>query len=138
MKVKEFKHPIKILIEAPVNPSERISKVNHAISNLILHPVDSTETKNDKITLNFDDIQIMHSIYQQFRIRKILGVARRLLHLNQSNNTSWLFFNKQAAFAKVVVLCGEYDDSPLGPIKISFSSVKLEEFIEWIAPRSNH
>ena len=88
--------------------------------------------------MNFDDIQIVHSIYQQFRIRKILGVARRLLHLNQSNNTSWLFFNKQAAFAKVVVLCGEYDDSPLGPIKISFSSVKLEEFIEWIAPRSNH
>ena len=63
MKVKEFKHPIKILIEVPVNPSEKISKINQSISNLILHPVDSTETKNDKITLNFDDIQIMHSIF---------------------------------------------------------------------------
>ena len=117
------------------NLSEKISKINHSISNLISHSVNSTEIKDDMITLKFNDIQIMYSIYQQFRIRKILGVARRLLNLNQNNNTSWLFFNKQAAFAEVVVLCDEYNDSPLGPIKFSFSSINLEEFIEWLAPR---
>ena len=135
MKVEEFKYPIKILIEVPINPSEKISKINNAISNLILQSVNDIEIKDDGVILETNEIQVLHSIYQQFRIRKILGVARRLLYFNQNNNTSWLFFNKQAAFTKIVVLCEEYNDSPLGPIKISFSSRNLEEFIEWIAPR---
>jgi predicted RNA binding protein with dsRBD fold (UPF0201 family) len=44
---------------------------------------------------------------------------------------TWFFVNKQAAFADVVAIVENEDESPLGPIKISINGCTLELVNEW-------
>jgi predicted RNA binding protein with dsRBD fold (UPF0201 family) len=51
---------------------------------------------------------------------------------NLDNNSTWFYLNKQAAFAEKIAICGESDESPLGPIKIVLTSNHIEEIIDWL------
>ncbi len=51
---------------------------------------------------------------------------------NLTNNSTWFYLNKQAAYADKIAICEESDESPLGPIKIVLSSNNIERIIEWL------
>ena len=62
--------------------------------------------------------------------RQIINVLSRIMKSNMTNNSTWFYLNKQAAFVDVVALCNEADESALGPIKIILNSNDIEEIIE--------
>ena len=66
------------------------------------------------------------------RSRKTKSAYRRHLMRNMAEDSTWFYLNKQAAFANVIVLCDEADESPLGPIKVVLHSTNIEDVIEWL------
>ena len=64
--------------------------------------------------------------------RRITNTYRRILNQNLSNNSTWFFLNRQAAYVDVVALCNEEDESPLGPIEIVLDSDQIEQVIDWL------
>ena len=64
--------------------------------------------------------------------RKSQNSYRRQLNHNLIDETTWFYLNKQAAFANVVALCSEAEESPMGPIKVIISSKNVENIIEWL------
>jgi len=63
-----------------------------------------------------------------------MGVARRLLLKNASEESSWVYLNKQAAYMKIVNICEDESESPLGPLKMTFKCRDPLKLIDWIAP----
>ena len=49
-----------------------------------------------------------------------------------TDDSTWFYLNKQAAFASVITLCDEVDESSLGPIKVVLHSTNIENVIEWL------
>jgi hypothetical protein len=66
--------------------------------------------------------------------RNIKKTFLRILKSNMSDNTTWFYLNKQAAFVNVVAFCDEANESPLGPIKIILESNDIEKTIQTIIP----
>ena len=133
LKIKPFDHPLKIIIEAQVNPSEDANKVKIAIQNLIKH-IEPNLSQKDKITTSTNDEKSLYLIYEQIRAKQTLAVARRLLLANMTQDSTYLLLNKQAAFMGSLNICEEERESPLGPIKIIIQSPYINEFIDWLAP----
>ena len=51
---------------------------------------------------------------------------------NMTEDFTWFYLNKQAAFANAITLCDEADESPLGPIKVVLHSKNIEDVIDWL------
>jgi predicted RNA binding protein with dsRBD fold (UPF0201 family) len=47
-------------------------------------------------------------------------------------DSTWFYLNKQAAFANVIALCDEADESSLGPITVVLHSKNIEDVIDWL------
>ena len=127
-----FNYPITVLVEAIVNHSESNEKVKYSIHNLF--PIlEIKVSKKIPMTLvgKTTNIESLFTVYHQIQARQISGVVRRLLRVNTSNKQTWLYLNKQAAFMKILAICEEYNDSPLGPIRLIIISHWLSEFIDW-------
>jgi len=54
------------------------------------------------------------------------------LEWNRKGNLSWFFLNKQAAYSGVISLVERYEESPLGPIKVTIISNNLDKITEWL------
>ncbi|MEM3538926.1 MAG: RNA-binding domain-containing protein [Nitrososphaerales archaeon] len=132
MKIKPFNLPLKITIEAQVNPSEDTEKVKIAIQNIIKF-IEPNISQN-KIIASTNDEKSLYLIYEQIRDKQILAVVRRLLLTNISQNETYILLNKQAAFMGRLNVCEDENESPLGPIKLIIQSPYIEEFINWLAP----
>jgi predicted RNA binding protein with dsRBD fold (UPF0201 family) len=66
------------------------------------------------------------------RSKSSLGVLRKLLDWNRTGNVTWFYLNKQAAYAGVISLAENYEESPLGHIRITVTSNDLDKLIEWL------
>jgi predicted RNA binding protein with dsRBD fold (UPF0201 family) len=132
LKTKPFTLPLKVMVEAEVNPSEDANKVKTAIQNIIKQ-IELNFSQN-KIIASTNDEKSLYLIYEQIRDKQILSVARRLLLTNMVQNTTYLLLNKQAAFMGCLNICEDENESPLGPIKLIIQSPYIDEFIEWLAP----
>lgn len=123
---------IKYKIDAycSIYPSEDPKKVEKAVSNVL----DDVEIKINKDTLKAtsQNIKSLNKIYETIHSHKTQKIYRRHLHRNLMDDSTWFYLNKQAAFAQVVTLCDEADESPLGPIKVILSSKNIESLIEWL------
>jgi len=113
-----------------INTSEDINKVRTAVSN-ILTDVDEKIT-GDSLVANSNNYESLTKIYETMRSRKTKSAYRRHLMRNMTEDSTWFYLNKQAAFANVTVLCEEADESPLGPIKVVLHSTNIEDVIEWL------
>ena len=69
---------------------------------------------------------------ETMRSRKTKSAYRRHLMRNMTEDSTWFYLNKQAAFTNVVALCDEEGVSPLGPIKVVLHSTNIEDVIEWL------
>ena len=120
----------KISIYCTINESEDTNKVRTAVSN-ILTDIDEKITDNSLVA-NSNNYESLTKIYETMRTRKIKSAYRRHLMRNMTEDSTWFYLNKQAAFANVIALCDEEDQSPLGPIKVVLHSKNIEDVIDWL------
>jgi len=86
----------------------------------------------DSLVANSNNYESLTKIYETIRSRKTKSAYRRHLMCNMTEDSTWFYLNKQAAFADIAVLCDEADESPLGPIKVVLHSTNIEDVIEWL------
>ena len=120
----------KISVYCNINESEDVNKVKTAISN-ILTDMDET-TDDNSFVANSSNYESLTKIYEAMRTRKTKTAYRRHLMRNMTEDSTWFYLNKQAAFANAVVLCDDESESPLGPIKIVLHSKNIEDVIDWL------
>jgi predicted RNA binding protein with dsRBD fold (UPF0201 family) len=73
----------------------------------------------DNIEATCTGILSLHHIRVGVRSKSTLGVLRKLLEWNRKGNLTWFLLNKQAAYEDVISLVEDYEESPLGPIKVT-------------------
>ena len=120
----------KVSAYCTINASEDVNKIRTAISNFLID-MDEKIT-GDSLVANSSNYESLTRIYETMRSRKSKSAYRRLLMRNMANNSTWFYLNKQAAFANVIALCDEADESPLGPIKVVLHSKNIEDVIDWL------
>ena len=113
-----------------INASEEMEKVRTAVSN-ILTDMDEKIT-GDSLVVNSSNYESLTKIYETMRSRRTKSAYRRHLMRNMAKDSTWFYLNKQAAFANVIALCDEADESPLGPIKVVLHSKNIEDVIDWL------
>ena len=107
-----------------------MNKVRTAMSN-VLTDMDEKITGNSFIA-NSDNYESLTKIYETMRTRRTKSAYRRHLMRNMTEDSTWFYLNKQAAFVDVIALCDEEDQSPLGPIKVVLHSKNIEDVIDWL------
>ena len=120
----------KISVYCTINESEDVNKVRTSISN-ILTDMDEKMT-DDALIANSANYESLTKIYESMRSRRTKSAYRRHLMRNLTEDSTWFYLNKQAAFADVIALCDEEDQSPLGPIKVVLHSNNIEYVIDWL------
>ena len=120
----------KISVYCDINESEDVNKVKTAISNIL---TDMDETTDDSsFVANSSNYESLTKIYEAMRTRKTKTAYRHHLMRNMTEDSTWFYLNKQAAFANAIVLCDDESESPLGPIKIVLHSKNIEDVIDWL------
>jgi len=122
----------KISAYCAINPSEDIDKIRTAVSNVLID-MDEKIVGNSLIA-NSNNYESLSKIYEIVRAKNIKKVYRRNLRQNIVDESTWFYLNKQAAFANVIALCDEDNQSPLGPIKIVLQSKNIRDVIDWLVP----
>ena len=120
----------KVSAYCTINASEDVNKVRTSLSN-VLTDMDEKLT-GDSLVANSNNHESLAKIYETIRSRKTKSAYRKHLMRNMTEDSTWFYLNKQAAFADVTVLCDEADESPLGPIKVVLHSTNIEDVIEWL------
>ena len=120
----------KIEVFCTINPSESIEKVEQTISNIFPYSV----IKNNEYTINAisKELRSFEKIYHFIHNNKLQKNFLRSLEDNLKNDTTWFYLNKQAAFVEQIAICEEFDESPLGPIKVTLTSSNIDGIIDWI------
>ena len=113
-----------------INPSESIEKVEQTISNIFPYSI----INNDNFSINAisKELRSFEKIHQFIHNNKLQKNFLRSLEDNLKNDTTWFYLNKQAAFVEQIALCEEFDESPLGPIKVTLTSSNIDRIIDWI------
>ena len=120
----------KIEMFCTINPSESIEKVEQTISSIFPYSV----IKNNEFTINAisKELRSFEKIYHFVHNNKLEKNFLRSLEDNLENDTTWFYLNKQAAFVEQIAICEEFDESPLGPIKVTLTSSNIDRIIDWI------
>ena len=128
MKIPELSCSIEVF--CAINPSEDLQKIETAILNIF--PDIEINKNNMQITGVSKKIESLSRIFEIIHNRRITNVYRRTLNQNLSENSTWFYLNRQAAYVDVIALCNEEDESPLGPIEIILDSQQIEQVIDWL------
>ena len=120
----------KIEMFCTINPSESIEKVEQTISSIFPYSV----IENNEFTINAisKELRSFEKIYHFIHNNKLQKNFLRSLEDNLENDTTWYYLNKQAAFVEQIAICEEFDESPLGPIKVTLTSSNIDRIIDWI------
>ena len=123
--------PCKIEFFTSINPSEDPEKIIQAISNIF----PGSEIKNQKFSISAtsESLLSLEKIVESVHSRYSQKTYRRHLQGNLAGSSTWIYLNKQAAFAQKAAICEEAEESPLGPIKIILTSPQIDKIIDWIA-----
>ena len=113
-----------------INSSEDPKKVEQAISNILVDA--NVENNKETMKATSTKLESLQKIYDAINSHQSKNAYRRQLNQNLRDNSSWFYLNKQAAFANVVALCSESEESPLGPIKIILTSDNIDTIIDWL------
>jgi len=122
----------KISAYCAINPSEDINKIRTAVSNVLIDM--NEKIVGNSLIANSNNYESLSKIYEIIRAKNIKKVYRRNLRQNIVDDSTWFYLNKQAAFANVIALCDEDNQSPLGPIKIVIQSKNIRDVIDWFVP----
>lgn len=125
----------KITGSCDILPSESAEKIQHALSNIL--PDSKIQIIDSTASASADSLETLERVFKTARARKSQRAYIRRMKSNLDGDSTWFYLNKQAAFADSVALCDGADESPMGPIKITIRSAKIERIIEWLASNSN-
>lgn len=130
-----FAFGLKVMVRAPVNPSEDPAKVLIAV-DLLFGSASRTGLSSSAgfVIAEYAGDQALAKVYEQARSRMTISVLRRLLRQRQEEGSTSFMLNKQMAAGGVVVFCENEAESPLGPITVHVETPEVEHFIDWIAP----
>nr|AIF22647.1 hypothetical protein conserved in archaea [uncultured marine thaumarchaeote SAT1000_10_C05] len=120
----------KISAYCTINASEDINKVRTSLSNVLTDMAE--KLTGDSLIANSSNYESLTKIYETMRSRRSKSVYRKHLLRNMTNDSTWFYLNKQAAFANVIALCDEADESSLGPITVVLHSKNIEDVIDWL------
>ena len=120
----------KVSVYCTINASEDVNKVRTAISNALTNMEE--KITGDSLVANSNNYESLAKIYETMRSRRSKSAYRHHLMRNMTNDSTWFYLNKQAAFTNVIALCDEADESPLGPIKVVLHSKNIEDVIDWL------
>jgi len=134
LKIPDFNCQIDVYCS--INPSEDLSKVKQAVSNVLTDVEIQADDTSLKATSH--NLESLSNICETIHSHGSQRIYRRFMKKNLRENTTWFYLNKQAALADSVVLCDEADESPLGPIKIILTSNAIEEIIDWLTRGQNN
>ncbi|TFG33419.1 hypothetical protein EU528_00290 [Candidatus Thorarchaeota archaeon] len=133
---------MKSTIRCIVHPTEEVQRVEKAIEN-IWGPIPLSITKFDEFTeiyssnLSRNNFTILR---QMVHDKRILDAVRVRLLKNLDEFTTFMYFDKQAAYAgKLRLLDNIHENPPLGSIEINLefeSESQFEEFLDWFSPRT--
>jgi predicted RNA binding protein with dsRBD fold (UPF0201 family) len=133
---------MKSTIKCIIYPTEEIQRIEKAIENL-LGPITFSTTKFDEFTEIYSSNASKSSfaiLRQLVHDKRILDVVRVRLLKNLDELTTFMLFDKQAAFTgKLRLIDNIHEDPPLGSIEIRFefeSESQFEEFLDWFSPRT--
>ena len=120
----------KIEVFCSINPSEDTKKVESAILNIF----PECKIDNEKFSIRgySENLNVLEKIHEVINSMQYQRIYKRTLEKNLEKNTTWFYLNKQAAFAEKIAICGESDESPLGPIKVVLTSFNIDRIIEWL------
>src|SRR5919108_2603714 len=121
---------VELKVETILNPSEDPEKVKRCLLNVANGCV--PVVTDGRVEATCKGIMSLHHIRIGVRSKSSVGVLRKLLDWNRSGNVTWFYLNKQAAYGGAISLAEHYDESPLGPIRITVSSNSLDRIIEWL------
>lgn len=121
---------VELKVETILNPSEDPEKVKKCLINVAngCAPV----VTDGRVEATCKGIMALHHIRVGVRSRSSVGVLRKLLDWNRKGNATWFYLNKQAAYGGVISLAEQYEESPLGPIRVTLTSNNLDKIIEWL------
>ncbi len=124
---------IEVIATAKIYPSEDANKVITAIKNVINNAV--IKINDDNVIAIANGRDALRLIHQQLKAREVLGVLKKRLLDNLIEKQTWFYINKQAAYAGVIVVCDDIEESPLDPIKIEIKSDNINYVIEWLTSK---
>jgi len=120
----------KISAYCMINISEDVNKIQTAISNVLIDM--KGRISGNAFISNSNNYESLTKIYETMRSRRSKSVYRKHLMRNMTEDSTWFYLNKQAAFASVITLCDEADESSLGPITVVLRSKNIEDVIDWL------
>ncbi len=123
--------PVTTLVEASVSPSEDPARVA-ATAAWVLGQTGTLREARGKVTVEGRGTEVLVTLRDQFRDRRVRSAARRLLLQRREGDTTRLMLNRQAAAAGVASLCRDPQESPLGPLYVTVVSPRLGEVIDWM------
>lgn len=126
-----------IRVEAEVNPTEELEKVQTAVENMF-GPLDfevKEKTWGQLLTARITGIQGLTKLSNLLKREQILTAARKVLRKSIDNNSLTFYLNKQVAFAGHVSFCQQSGESPLGPITVKIDCEDPKKLVNWLAPK---
>jgi hypothetical protein len=126
-------------IEAEVNPTEDLEKVQSAIIRLFEPLKFQTKTVSQQtyVTAESSEPEPLAKFGLLLQKEQIRSAARRILLQGMTDRKITFFLNKQVAAAGHISFCKPSAESPLGPIKVEVDSTDPIELVDWLAPRTS-
>lgn len=123
---------VSIALEGSVSPSEDPQKVLKALQNVLGDCEFEVERTRQSIALKSKNIKCVEKVRNQFRDRRIRGVARKLALGSKTEYRLTFMLNRQAAYEGIIALCSIEGESPMGPLYLTIESPELDKLIEWL------
>ncbi|MDG7044650.1 MAG: hypothetical protein JRN19_05420 [Nitrososphaerota archaeon] len=118
---------MRIEIRARIHPSESPEKVMAAVNN-VAPDIYGIEMRPDEVVCKAG-VLTAERIVDTAIARRAFPVLIRLLERGKHKKGYDLLLNRQAAFVGRINLCENAEESPLGPIVMTFDSAYVEELI---------
>lgn len=120
--------------ESVINSSEDTKKIIKCISNTINGG--DTSVEENYVVVRSKGLLALHHIRMGVKLRQSARVLRRLVDYNRNGNSTWFLLNKQAAYCGVIAIVESWDESSMGPIKVTITSSDLDRVLTWLIPSS--
>ena len=130
---------MKIMIRAPVYPTEDNSRISEALRHHFPDAIFELIQEGEISWLQYqaDDRTTLNTLREMLHEFRIIDAARKILKSNWTGTQSSIQLDKQAAYRNKLRLIGNDNDPPLGTLQINLSMSdidQLEEFLLWFTP----
>ena len=130
---------MRIMVRAPVYPTEDQSRISEALS---CHFPDAVfeliqEENISWLQCQEDDRTALNTLREMIHEFRIIDAARKIITSNWTGTQSSIQLDKQAAYRNKLRLIAQNNDPPLGTIEVILpmsDTDQLEEFLLWFAP----